>query len=538
MPPALSARTRQQFAWLVLLALVLGGALWWWLQGRPVALPDASSARIACVSYSPFHDPGESPLNTHAFISPTQISADLRRLSKYTNCVRTYSQGQGLSAVPTIAARYHMHVLMGIWLGSDPKANAQQMALGIATARAHPQVLRGVIVGNEVLLRGDLSEAQLAADIRKVRVALPPSIPVSYADVWVFWLRHRQLAKAVDFVTIHTLPYWENNPVPVGRAVAHVQAVYAGVQHAFPHKRILIGETGWPSAGRPRRDAVPSRVNEARYVREFLRYANHANIPYNLIEAFDQPWKRVLEGTAGGYWGIFNANGHAKFSLHGPVVNIPRWWLGWVAGGIGALVFALLLGWHQHRWRHALALILTGAACGMALAWQARQMLHACIGAWDWSIAILTCLAALGTALWLAHALAQRLTTSHGAIRPPRWLNVEWLRLGWLFALALYDLLLIFDGRYRDFPLSVLALPCAGFALVGWLDTTPRQPAREALFLAGWLPILGAIIVAMELGEDVSTWLWLAENLAIALPTLGAWLIRRKTSASAMPRHA
>ena len=129
-----------------LVSFALAGAAWWWCKGRPVDLPDAPSARIACVSYAPFREAGETPLDPHAFVSPARIDADLRALSERFDCVRTYSQGQGLSAVPGIAARYHMQVLMGIWLGRDAKANAEQVALGIATARAHPDVLRGVIV--------------------------------------------------------------------------------------------------------------------------------------------------------------------------------------------------------------------------------------------------------------------------------------------------------------------------------------------------------------------------------------------------------
>src|SRR5574337_809265 len=320
---------REALAWGVLLALALAAACWWWAIGRPVNLPDAPSSRIACVSYAPFREPGESPLDATAFISPARIDGDLRALSQRFDCVRTYSQGQGLSAVPQIAGRYGMQVLLGIWLGHDPQANAEQIRLGIATARKYPQVVRAVIVGNEVLLRGDLSSAQLAADLAQVRAAVPE--PVSYADVWEFWLRHPELADSVDYLTIHILPYLEDRPVAPERAVQHVAAVYARVRQAFPDKRVMIGETGWPSAGRSRQAASASVVNEARYLREFLRYAAKEKLPYNVIEAFDQPWKRALEGTAGGYWGIFDVQARPKFPMQGPVTEDPRWWLGWPA---------------------------------------------------------------------------------------------------------------------------------------------------------------------------------------------------------------
>src|SRR5574337_1589755 len=393
---------REALAWGVLLALALAAACWWWAIGRPVNLPDAPSSRIACVSYAPFREPGESPLDATAFISPARIDGDLRALSQRFDCVRTYSQGQGLSAVPAIAERYGMKVLLGIWLSGDAKANAQQVALGIATANKHPQVLRGVIVGNEVLLRGELTSAQLAGYLQQVREAV--SVPVTYADVWEFWLRHPELAGSVDYLTIHILPYWEDQPVPPERAVQHVATVYAKVQQAFPGRRVMIGETGWPSAGRPRQAASASVVDEARYLRDFLRYAEETGLPYNVIEAFDQPWKRAQEGTAGGYWGIFDAQARPKFAMQGPVTEEPHWWVGWLAGAAGATLFALVGGWRR-RWRGGrgwLALVLAGAAGGGALAWQFRQMLYACRDGWEWALSLAASALALATALLLA----------------------------------------------------------------------------------------------------------------------------------------
>ncbi|GGY32648.1 beta-1,6-glucan synthase [Rhodanobacter panaciterrae] len=520
---------RQGFAWLALVLLALAGAYWWWAIGRPVALPDAPSARIACVSYAPFRNAGETPLDAQAFISSERIDEDLRALSQRFDCVRTYSQGQGLSAVPQIAERYGMKVLLGIWLGSDKKANAQQVELGIATARKYPQVLRGVIVGNEVLLRGDLSAKQLDGYLREVRAAV--SVPVTYADVWEFWLRHPELAGSVDYLTIHILPYWEDTPVSPERAVQHVATVYAQVQQAFPGRRVMIGETGWPSAGRPRQAASASVVNEARYLREFLLYAATVQMPYNVIEAFDQPWKRAQEGTAGGYWGIFDAQARPKFAMVGPVTEEPRWWAGWLAGVAGAWLFVLVGVWRRRwsGWRGWLALKLGGFASGCALAWQFRQMLFACRDTWEWTESLIACALALLSALWLARWIAARMAGGVSLSLP------HWLRLGWLFALAFYELLLVFDGRYRDFPLGLFLLPCAGFALIGWLSDRGEvaMPLLEERFLAAWLPLLAAIVLVQEGGLTPVAWLWLGLNLLLALPVLFDWRSARLQSQQA-----
>ncbi|MGE1161652.1 hypothetical protein ACQJ0H_23070, partial [Pantoea agglomerans] len=82
-------------------------------------------------------------------------------------------------------------------------------------------------------------------------------------DVWEFWLQHPQIAPAVDFLTIHLLPYWEDDPRSIDQALAHVAEVRQVFGARFAPKQIMIGETGWPSEGRQRETALPSRVNEA-----------------------------------------------------------------------------------------------------------------------------------------------------------------------------------------------------------------------------------------------------------------------------------
>ncbi|HEX5304507.1 MAG TPA: glycoside hydrolase family 17 [Dyella sp.] len=499
--------------WLGLGLAALLGLAWWWSAGRPVQLPDAPSARIACVSYAPYHREGQTPFDPATFISPQQIDADLKALSRRFDCVRTYSQGQGLDAVPAIAARYGMKVLMGVWIGRDPAANAREIALAAATARAHPQVLRGVIVGNEVLLRGEQSSAALAGYLHQARAVLPPAVPITYADVWEFWLRHPELAGSVDYITVHVLPYWEDDPVPPERAVRHVADVYARVRAAFPGKPVMIGETGWPSAGRPRQGATASLVNEARYLREFLRYAATVQMPYNVIEAFDQGWKRAQEGTVGGYWGIFDAQAQPKFPMQGPVTEVPRWWLGWLAAALGGGLF-VLAGRPRGR-RAAGALALAGIASGAALAWQVRQMLYACGPLWEWLLSGAACAVALVTALMLARTLAAVVQGVGATSLSRRW------RFGWLFVLAYYGLLLVFDGRYRDFPLGLFELPAVGYALVALAGVAPDGARRrEEVFLAAAVLLLAAIVLVQERGLSPVAWLWLGLNALLGLAVL------------------
>ncbi|MBB3226213.1 exo-beta-1,3-glucanase (GH17 family) [Luteibacter sp. Sphag1AF] len=540
------ARLARPLAWIVLVLCALAGAAYWWALGRPVDLPEAPTSRIACVSYAPFRLKGETPFDVYAVIPPERIDADLKALSARFDCVRTYSMGHGLDVVPEIAGRYGMKVLMGIWLARDPAVNESEIAHGLEVAKRQHANLRGIIVGNEVLLRGELTPRQLMGYIERVRSHT--SVPVTYADVWEFWLRNPQVAKAVDYLTIHILPYWEDEPVAPERAVAHVAGVYAHMQAQFPGREIMIGETGWPSQGRTRQYASASLVNEARYLREFLAYAASVHMPYNVIEAFDQPWKRDLEGTVGGYWGIFDVDAKPKFPMQGPVVEEPRWLWAMGAGGVGSLLF-LAAGCVRRRWRGAagaLALLLAGFATGTALAAHVRLLSYACRNNTEWLVGIAAGAIALLTALTLARAIATRLASvrivesamqvTAATVTARRWTVDVFTtqRFFWMFVLTLYGLLLVFSGRYRDFPIGLFAVPCMGFALLGLLRTSMDRslPLVEERLMAVWIPVLGASMVVQEMGVNLVSWTWLVLNLALALPVLRAWWLGRRAAAS------
>ncbi len=314
-------------------------AAWAWLGGA-VAMPPSPlqpGEKLYCISYAPFRG-AQNPFGPDVPIDPRQIEEDLAQLKQITDCVRTYSTDHGLDQIPRIAQRHGLKVLQGLWLSSLPELSRKQVESAIDLAKRFPDVIAAVIVGNEVLLRGEMSAPALARTIREVKARV--SMPVTYADVWEFWLRHRELATEVDFITIHILPYWEDFPIPAREAARHVDAIRRQVVAAFPSKDILVGEFGWPSAGRMRQGALPSPVNQARVVHEVLTVAKRESFRVNLIEAYDQPWKRRLEGTVGGHWGLYDAyRRQAKFAWGMPVSDHPDW--RWQAAGGAALAAAI-----------------------------------------------------------------------------------------------------------------------------------------------------------------------------------------------------
>ena len=319
--------------------------LWWWWPNRPVEIAGWTNAPLHSVSFAPYR-PGQSPL-TRTFPTPDQIEEDLRRLQGKVKAVRTYSTGENLEAVPQRAGKYGLKVWHGAWLNDNDKENLEQINLLIDHANKYKDTVERVIVGNEVLLRKELTANQLRRYIRQVKQRV--SQPVTYADVWEFWMRNPSLADEVDFITIHILPYWEDVPIgldrrePDGKPTIekHIVDIYKKVQERFPGKPIVIGETGWPSDGRMRSDARPGRVEQVRYFSIFRGVAEREKFDYNIVEAFDQYWKARQEGTVGAAWGLLDAQRRDKFELGRPVVAEPHWQILFI---LSSLVAGLMLG--------------------------------------------------------------------------------------------------------------------------------------------------------------------------------------------------
>lgn len=296
---------------------------------------------IRGVSFSPYQA-GQDPLEER-FPTTAEIERDLRLLSSSVGRVRTYSSLDGMENIPQLARKYGLRVTAGAWLDTRTERNRKELRNLVRNARSQTNIER-LIVGNETILRGDFRPAELGAILRKVRSQVRQ--PVSTAEPWHVWIRYPELAQDVDFIAAHILPYWEG--IPADQALAFTIARYHELQEAFPDKPILIAEVGWPSHGNRNAQAVPSQVNQARFLRRFLNTAERGGMDYFLMEAFDQPWKRAIEGTVGAYWGLLDVARAPKFEMSGPVTENHLWALQAV---VATLLAFLPMVWFVSRWQ-------------------------------------------------------------------------------------------------------------------------------------------------------------------------------------------
>ncbi len=510
---------------LALLLISLGtiAAVWWWLA-TPITLaraPIDPNAKLQCVSYAPFRG-AQTPLDPTTHIEAEQIAQDLAGLATITDCVRTYSIENGLDQVPSLAAKVGLKVIQGIWLGSNRLKNQFQIATAVRLTKEYPGVVTSLVVGNEVLLRGEMTANDLAANIRAVKAQV--SVPVTYADVWEFWLKNREIYDAVDFVTIHILPYWEDMPVKAKFASSHVNSIRMRMAVAFPGKEILIGETGWPSAGRMREGALPSRTNQARVVSEILDLAKRENFRVNLIEAYDQPWKRQLEGTVGGFWGLFDSvKREVKYPPGVAISNYPAWkWQ--MGGGMGLSFLIFGVAWLTLRRRpwtprpvSWIAVGLSATSAGILLGIGVDKMLYESYGIGGWIQWGALLAVAIASPLFCAHAImaGRSLPTFLELLGPPEFRTRSWLTALLAIVLAVTTLLgaetalgLTFDPRYHDFPYASLTMAVVPIALLTALNRPKKgeRPVAESVF-AGLL-VVAALYAGFNEGSDNWQSMW------------------------------
>ncbi len=504
---------------LVLLALcaVLGLSRFAWL-GREQVIDLPPVERLACASYAPFRD-AETPFDPSFEVSAQRIAEDLAALKPLTDCVRTYSTFTGLEKVPAEARKLGMKVMLGAWIGRDSVQNRRELDRAVALAQEFPDTVRMVIVGNEVLLRREQPVEALAAMLADVRSRT--DVPVTYADVWEFWERAPQLVPLVDVVTIHILPYWEDHPIGIEHAVDHVEAIHDLMVPVFAGKPVMIGETGWPSMGRQRQEAEPSRANQARFLRALaLRAAEHG-WDYNVVEAFDQPWKRASEGTVGGAWGLLETNRTAKPVLGGAVVELPSWKL-WLAGSVLLGLFPIGYAFFGRRDTDPigrLVLIMGGVAGASALGLYGVHLVQSTrswIEAGANAVAFLAC---AWTGLLLLLALARDVPFLRDAMGQARLAQARRLMLA---IAAIGVAALVFDARYRDFPTSVMLIPALGFLLLS-LRGASLPFAKEDRWLALLIAAGSVVVAVLEGGSNDDVLIWAATMLVFSLPVLLGW---------------
>ena len=260
--------------------------------------------KIHGITFSPYVE-GQGP---GAHISAQQIRERLEFILPYVNWVRSFSCTEGNEQIPAIAKESGLKTLVGAWLEDDHENNEKEMAGAIDVASAgHADILA---VGNEVLLRGELSEDELIGYIKRAKQAVP-DVPVGYVDAYFKFVDYPRVTEACDVILANCYPFWESCPAEY--ALLYMKDMYRRAVRAANGKQVIISETGWPNRGTPFGQAIPSLENALKYFIDTYKWADEEDIEVFYFSSFDEAWKVDKEGDVGAYWGLWDKDGKLKY---------------------------------------------------------------------------------------------------------------------------------------------------------------------------------------------------------------------------------
>jgi len=260
--------------------------------------------KIHGITFSPYIE-GQGPGTQ---LDAEQIRERLKFIQPYVRWVRSFSCTEGNELIPRIAAESGLKTMVGVWLDDDRENNEKELASAIDVASAgHADILA---VGNEVLLRGELSEDELIDYIQRAKQAVP-GVDVGYVDAYFKFADHPRVTEACDVILANCYPFWES--CPADYALLYMKDMYRRAVQAANGRKVIISETGWPNMGTPFWGAVPSVENAIKYFINTYQWAEEEGVEIFYFSAFDETWKVDKEGDVGAYWGLWDKDGNLKY---------------------------------------------------------------------------------------------------------------------------------------------------------------------------------------------------------------------------------
>lgn len=242
-------------------------------------------------------------------LSAEQIRRRLDIIAPHTKWIRTFSATEGNELIPEIANQKGIKTIVGAWISNDKERNEKEIQALIKLANSG--LVDIAAVGNEVLHRNEISEAELIGYIEKVKKAIPSHIEVGYVDAYYQFIERPKLLEVCDLVLCNFYPFWEG--AAIDYSISYLSNMFEVTKEVSNGKRVIITETGWPSVGEIVESAIPSRINAMKYFISSQEWAKSNNIELFHFSSFDESWKVIQEGKLGTSWGLWDKNEKFKF---------------------------------------------------------------------------------------------------------------------------------------------------------------------------------------------------------------------------------
>lgn len=241
-------------------------------------------------------------------LSEEQIYRRMEIIAPHTEWVRSFSCTGGNELIPKAARKFGLKTMTGAWVDANKEMNLREIKSLVTLAK--DGLVDIAVIGNEVLMRGDLTLEELIAYIHQVKKEIP-HVPVAYVDTYNQFLSHPQLIEACDVILVNCYPFWEG--IHISNASSHLSNMYELVKNASNGKKVIITETGWPDKGTALHAAEPSVENAVHYFINAQRWAKESQVELFYFSSFDESWKVRQEGDVGQSWGLWNKHEQLKY---------------------------------------------------------------------------------------------------------------------------------------------------------------------------------------------------------------------------------
>ncbi len=241
-------------------------------------------------------------------LTENQIRRRMDVVAPYTKWIRSFSCTDGNEFIPKIAHEKNLKTMVGAWIGENNTQNDKEIEALIQLAKEGCVDI--AVVGNEVLLRDELTEEEILQYINRVKSALP-GIKVGYVDAYYQFVQKPKLVDACDVILINCYPFWEG--CNIDRASSYLKQMYEVTKRVSKGKPVIITETGWPNEGESTNSAKTSSENAMKYFINVTNWMQDDNVKMFYFSSFDESWKVHHEGDVGARWGVWDKNEKLKY---------------------------------------------------------------------------------------------------------------------------------------------------------------------------------------------------------------------------------
>jgi exo-beta-1,3-glucanase (GH17 family) len=226
--------------------------------------------------------------------------------------VRTYAQecnqlDQILTGIASAGGG--MTVIAAVWVDGKYfrilKCNVTGLTSTLSSNKNAKAYVSGVLVGNEALFNKYLSASDLAGKITDVKSKVQ-GLPVGTAETPSTF--DPAVISSSDFLVANIHPFF--GEVTASSAASNLQQQFNSLKGQMQGKKLIVGETGWPTAGDSNGQAVPSVANLQTYVKQIQ--CVDKSMEYYFFDSYDSPWKAAGNLNVEQHWGIWQANGASK----------------------------------------------------------------------------------------------------------------------------------------------------------------------------------------------------------------------------------